>query len=86
MYIDTPTHKFKEIIEKNNKSNETKLPLIRLHDLRHTSATLLLANNVDIETVSNRLGHAQCSTTLNIYGHAMKESDIKASKILASLF
>ena len=69
-----------------NQTAEVKLPLIRLHDLRHTSATLLLANKVDIETVANRLGHSQVSTTLDIYGHALKEMDIKASNVLTNIF
>ena len=65
---------------------EMKLPMIRLHDLRHTSATLLLGNNVDIETVSRRLGHAKASITLDVYGHAMKSKDKTASDKLDSLF
>lgn len=90
MCLDTPTHKFKEIIEMYNSQkverDEDKLPDIRLHDLRHTSATLLLANSVDIETVSKRLGHSKASITLDVYGHAMKEKDITASATLERLF
>ena len=90
MCLDTPYHKFKEIIEAYNTqkatSEEEKLPDIRLHDLRHTSATLLLANNTDIETVSKRLGHSKASVTLDVYGHAMKEMDEKAAKTLEHLF
>lgn len=62
------------------------LPVIRLHDLRHTSATLLLSNGVDIETVSHRLGHARASITLDVYGHAMKSKDRSASDKLEALF
>ena len=58
---------------------------ILLHELRHTSATLLLANGTDIETVSHRLGHSKASTTLDIYGHAMKKMDSKASDTLESI-
>ena len=90
MCLDTPYHKFKEIIQSYNsqkaRSEEEKLPDIRLHDLRHTSATLLLANNTDIETVSKRLGHSKASVTLDVYGHAMKEMDEKAAKTLEHLF
>ena len=89
MHIDTPTHKFKEILQTYNDSctNEAdKLPLIRLHDLRHTSATLLLSRGTDIETVSNRLGHAKASVTLDIYGHALKEMDEAAANTLNSMF
>lgn len=63
-----------------------KLPKIRLHDLRHTGATLLLAKNTDIETVSRRLGHSKASVTLDIYGHALPENDKQASDVLEAMF
>ncbi len=63
-----------------------KLPKIRLHDLRHTGATLLLAQNTDIETVSRRLGHSKASVTLDIYGHALPENDKQASDALEAMF
>ena len=62
-----------------------QLPLIPFHGLRHTSATLLIAEHQDIKTVSRRLGHAQTSTTLNIYAHALQESDKKAASVLENL-
>ena len=65
---------------------EDKLPLIRLHDLRHTSATILLSEGVDIETVSHRLGHKKCSVTLDVYGHWMEDNDRKASEKLEEVF
>ena len=57
--------------------------MIRLHDLRHTSATLLLSEGVDIRTVANRLGHSQTSTTLNVYAHALPAADEQAARILS---
>lgn len=72
-------------LEKQKKLDE-RLPRIRLHDLRHTGATLQLGNHVDIETVSHRLGHAKASVTLDIYGHALPENDKEASDILAAMF
>ena len=89
MDIDTPSHKFKKAIEYYNSTctnEEDKLPLIHLHDLRHTSATLLLANHVDIETVSHRLGHSKPSITLDEYGHWMEETDRTASDTPETLF
>lgn len=89
MDIDTPTHRFKKAIENYNSActkEEDKLPLIHLHDLRHTQATLLLANGVDVETVSHRLGHSKPSITLDVYGHWMKETDKTASDTLENLF
>ncbi|MBQ8942481.1 MAG: hypothetical protein IJ062_11660 [Firmicutes bacterium] len=46
---------------------------------------MLIANNVDIKTVANRLGHSRPSTTINIYGHALAEVDKKASDILSKI-
>ena len=42
----------------------------------------MIAEGVDIRTVSNRLGHAQASTTLNIYAHALKSRDLDAAEKL----
>lgn len=64
---------------------EEKLPIIRLHDLRHTSATLLIASGMDIETICHRMGHSEPSITLNVYGHPMESQDDKASEILGNL-
>lgn len=88
MHPTTPYHTFKDILKKYNstvKNECDKLPDITLHDLRHTSATLLIANHVDIKTVSERLGHANTSTTMNIYAHALKELDEKAADTLEDI-
>lgn len=85
MHPSTPYHTFKDIIKKYNSTVDDpakKLPDIPLHGLRHTSATLLIAEQVDIKTVSARLGHSQTSTTLNIYAHSLKKLDEKAADIL----
>ena len=55
------------------------------HKFRHSSASLLIGNNVDILTISKRLGHAQVSTTQNIYAHLLEDSDRKASDALSAL-
>lgn len=89
MNLSTPYHAFKDILEKYNKTvdNEAdKLPNIRFHDLRHTSATLLInSKKADIKTISNRLGHAQTSTTLNIYAHSFKKLDEVASDAIVDV-
>lgn len=85
MGLDTPYQAFHRIIEHYNATrqpDEIELPLIPLHGLRHTAATLLIANGVDVRTVSGRLGHANTSTTLNIYSHALEEFDRKAADVL----
>ena len=89
VHLSTPGHKFHEIIDLYNATcndEADKLPEIRLHDLRHTGATLLLGNNADIETVSHRLGHSKASVTLDIYGHALPENDRQAADTLAAMF
>lgn len=53
---------------------------IRVHDLRHTCASLLFASGADIKYVQKRLGHARIETTLNIYTHTTKENDSKNLK------
>ena len=47
------------------------LPAIRIHDLRHSCATLLLAQGVDARTIMETLGHSQVSLTLNTYSHVL---------------
>lgn len=57
-----------------------------VHSLRHTNVTLLLDANVPVVTVSQRVGHAKSSTTLNIYADHLVESDREASNKLGSYF
>lgn len=86
MNYSTPYHALHNAIGWYNKEHpDMPLPLIPFHGLRHTSATLLIAGKQDIKTVSARLGHAQTSTTMNIYTHALQESDQKAANTLETL-
>ena len=50
---------------------EAKLPAIRFHDLRHTAASLLLAQGVAARTIMETLGHSQISLTMDTYSHLM---------------
>lgn len=86
MDISTPNKVFKKVIRIYNETHEDKLPEITLHGLRHTSATLLIAQNVDVKTVSNRLGHSETSTTMDIYAHALQKQDELAAESLGELF
>ncbi len=61
------------------------LPVINFHGLRHTNATLLIGQQVDVATVSARLGHAQITTTYNFYVHPLKSHDKKAGNVLENL-
>lgn len=49
------------------------------HGLRHTHATLLIANGVDIKTVQTRLGHSSAMITLDVYSHALPSLDAAAA-------
>ena len=54
---------------KEKACNKAKIKNIRLHDFRHSHATLLLNNNIPISEISRRLGHSKISTTLDVYVH-----------------
>jgi integrase len=56
-----------------------KLPVIRFHDLRHTSATLLLSQGVHPKVVQERLGHSQISVTLDTYSHVLPTMQVEAA-------
>lgn len=65
---DYVSRKFSQILKANG------LPHIRYHDLRHTTASLLIAKGYDIKRVSEWLGHSDIGTTANIYGHLSFEN------------
>ena len=87
MYYSTPYQALQDALRRYNEDRPEaqQLPLIPFHGLRHTSATLLIASGQDIKTTSKRLGHAQTSTTMNIYAHALEESDKKAASALETM-
>ena len=79
MHPDSPTDWLAKFSKRHG------LPPIHPHKFRHTQASLLIAQGVDILTVSKRLGHAKVSTTLDIYSHVLAKSDEKASDTLDEL-
>ena len=64
---------------------ETGVPRIRLHDLRHTHASHLLLAGVNVKVVSERLGHASVSFTLDTYAHVMPGQQAQAASAAAAL-
>ena len=65
--------KFRAVLRDNG------LPIVRLHDLRHTAASLMLAQGVAPRTIMEVLGHSQISTTMNSYAHVLDESKQEAA-------
>lgn len=61
-----------------------QLKPIRLYGLRHTAATLMIAAGLNARDVAARLGHAQTSTTLNIYAHAFMDANSRATKAITN--
>ena len=76
MHPQSPSKWFGKWLARNN------LPKITFHQLRHSHASILIANGVDIATVSKRLGHAKVSTTIDTYTHALKNRDEVAANLL----
>jgi integrase len=64
---------------------EAAPPAIRLHDLRHTHATLLLKAGTAVKVVSERLGHASSVVTLGVYAHVMPGMQREAAQAFAAL-
>jgi site-specific recombinase XerD len=58
---------------------------VTVHSFRHLNASLLINNDVDVKTVSAALGHAQPSTTLNIYAHTFAQAQAKASEAVGDV-
>lgn len=61
----TVTHAFADVIRKSG------LPHFRLHDLRHTHASLMLKQGVNPKIVSERLGHSSIAITMDVYSHVL---------------
>ncbi|SFF22414.1 Site-specific recombinase XerD [Paenibacillus algorifonticola] len=73
------TKKWSDFLQDNN------LPIIRLHDLRHTTAMLLRESGADIKTIQERLRHARTATTTDIYMHKSEMVSRDAADRLESL-
>ena len=63
-----------------------KIPHVRFHDLRHTAASLLIMEGVDLKTVSEILGHSSISITADVYGHVLDDHKAKAVSKLDKYF
>lgn len=61
-----------------------KLPVMRIHDLRHTCASLLLAQGVHPRVVMETLGHSQISITMDTYSHVMPALGVEAAQKMSA--
>ena len=62
--------------------NKANVKVIRIHDFRHSHASLLLSNGVSVVAVAKRLGHSNIEQTLNTYAHLMPKEDDLLIEIL----
>jgi integrase len=74
------TRQFKAVLQRAG------LPDIRFHDLRHTAASLLVAQGVHPRVVMEILGHSQISLTMNTYTHVLPEAQREATALMDVLF
>lgn len=79
MRPDTLTNWFHSFIQ------HTDLPPLHLHSLRHTNATLQIANGVPLTTVAGNLGHADSATTTKIYAHAIQSAAAASAQMMDDL-
>lgn len=80
LYPTTPSKWWSRFVKKAGVRH------IRLHDLRHTSATLLINQGVHAKIISERLGHADIGITMDTYGHALRTADKSAAEKLDTIF
>ena len=71
---------FRKLVDSNN------IPKIRLHDLRHSHATLLLKKGINPKIVQERLGHASIHLTLDTYSHVIPSMQKEAAKEIDDFF
>ncbi len=79
MHPDTLTGWFSDFIK------TTDLPQIHIHSLRHTNATLQIANGVSVTTVAGNLGHSNANTTTKVYAHAIQSAAAASAQMLDDL-
>lgn len=79
---DTVSKRFRLLATRVAK--ETGQPIVRLHDLRHTVATHLLAAGLDDHAVSRHMGHSSVSVTKALYGHVLEDSSQTVARALAA--
>lgn len=83
--IGTPVDPRNDYREFKDLLTRAGLPSVRLHDLRHTAASLLLAQGVPARVVMEILGHSQIALTMNTYSHVAPEVSREAADRMARM-
>lgn len=85
---DTATKIWDRIRNARDAAGELAVPGlqgVRLHDLRHAHATVLIAEGISVKAVAGRLGHATTAITLDRYAHRVTEEDRRSAEIIGRL-
>lgn len=79
-YPSSPSNRWRKFLLEHD------FKYIRLHDLRHTSASLLIAQGEHAKIIAERLGHSDISVTMNTYGHVFKSANRAAADKMERIF
>jgi integrase len=72
--------------EPDPKKKRKLLPRLRFHDLRHSAATLLLAQGLHPRYIMELLGHSSITVTMNVYGHVLEEMRRETARQIDAVF
>jgi integrase len=78
LHLDTITRRFNRLVDR------ARVPRIRLHDVRHTYATISQDAGHNVKTLSERIGHADTSVTMKIYTHRSQGVDRPMAQAMAT--
>jgi hypothetical protein len=81
----TPLRPYTPLFELKRLARAAGVPVLVLHELRHTAATVMLAKGISPKVVSERMGHATVGITLDLYGHGLLEQDQDAAERIGSI-
>lgn len=85
-YINKAFHDVVNSYNAKLKKNQEPLPVLRLHDLRHTYATMLLESNVDVKIVSRGIRHSRASFTSDTYQHVIGKMKDAPASVMDDIF
>ena len=84
--IGTPLDESNVLLRFQKTCTDNGLPKLRLYDLRHTHASLLINEGVHPKKIAARLGHASITLTMDTYGHLFDGSDQDAADKIEQIF